>query len=114
MNRVAQHLDTELTLNQAMALVTLINRVWPSQGRTVQDTAIDLIEAARSMASEKSANDLDAARRFVIWESTRALAHAKTFRRTISTPEGVLNVLALAGVCVHSDRQGEGQAVEKK
>jgi predicted N-acetyltransferase YhbS len=45
---------------------------------------------------------------FVVWDGGQAIAHARTFPRTIRSRSGDITLMGLAGVCVMPERRGEG------
>ena len=100
MHEVSKHVDWELTEDQALAIVTLVNGIWPSEDKTIQEMVLDLLTRSPKI-------DCDSVR-YVIWDGDQAVVHARTFARRILTPEGAIEEMALAGVCVHPNCRGGG------
>jgi predicted N-acetyltransferase YhbS len=95
--------DADLTLEQIEAIVRLVTDVWPSEDRTYAERLKEFrgwVESNRKTGFEVVA--------FVVWADGRAVAHARTFARTIRAGSADLTVMGLAGVCVAPDRRLEG------
>ncbi len=99
MQEIIEYLESQITPEQARAIVCLTNAIWPEQDKTVDQLVAELMEHA---------GQLEAARRLVVWESDRVIAHARTFVRTIHGDCRSLNVLALATVCTDPAWRGRG------
>lgn len=108
MIEVWEYRDSELNQNQAFAIVTLLHEVWPHPNKTLLEMAASFSENRREAPNEII--------RFIVWDGTKAIAHAKTFSRNILTTKGELKIMALAEVCVARNRRGKGlgEAVVRK
>jgi predicted N-acetyltransferase YhbS len=105
---VSTYLDANLTEAQALAIVTLVNSVWPTPDKALTELVQELRGSGREMAAIGSEKTSEARLHFVVWEEDRAIAHAVTFPREISTPRAALSAMGLASVCVDPDRRGQG------
>ena len=108
MSTIHTYQYAELSSAQVRAVVTLLDSIWPSEGRTLDALTDTFFEAEQKRQQEHRSDQGAAPLRFVIWENKQAIAHATTFTRTIFAAEGPLGVMALAGVCVASTHRGKG------
>ena len=108
---IHEHREADLSRDQRRAIAALLDSVWPREHETL-DELIDVFFGAahRNQPEGRSATQVGL-RRFVVWEGNRAVAHAKTFQRTIFTDLGPIDVMALAGVCVAPTHRGSGLGV---
>ncbi len=107
---VSQYKHHELTEDQVKAIVSLTNMIWPNKDKSLAE----LIADASKRREENTHNLLNnRTTHFVIWEGEKAIAHSRTFPRTIFTENGPLEVMALASVCVLPEKRGKdfGKAV---
>jgi predicted GNAT family N-acyltransferase len=98
---ISEYRESELNRSQFYEIVSLTNSIWPHPERSLDE----LVDKAMTFAQR---NRSDWIRRFVIWDHSRVIAHARVFPRDIVTKNQVLSILALAGVCVSEERRGEG------
>jgi len=100
---ISKHLSSNLTESQALAIITLIDSVWPQRDKTVAEMVKDLLATSAELSSPDSDSE-----RIVVWEEGQAIALSHTFTREIFAPEGSIKTMALADVCVDPTRRGEG------
>ena len=99
------HADPRLTAGEIRGIAVLLHAVWPE----ITLSPAEFTEKLRKQIAEATMASSGALyQRCVYWEGDTALAHAHTFPRTIISVAGPLRVLALAGVCTHPARRGEG------
>ncbi len=103
MSTIYEYQDTDLSGEQVRAVVSLLNAVWPRPEKTVEDRIEAFVDAMQAPEREGIGH-----LRFVIWEGTQAIAHARTFERIAHTAAGPIAVMALSGVCVASTHRGQG------
>ena len=103
MNDVIEYFQTEITEAQARQIVALTNKVWPDSQKTIDQRLQFILGSSESEAPEERES-----LRFVVWENGVAIAHARTFRRTVYVGDRALDVLALAGVCTDDTARGRG------
>ena len=108
MFEIHEHRDSHLSRAQVRAIVSLTNSIWPNKTKTLDDLTDAILHAAQAHRRDPPIDPEVTPLRFVIWEDDRAIAHAKTFKRTIITPDGPLPVMALGGVCVAATHRGRG------
>ena len=106
MINVSRHRDHELTKTQIYNIISLVNSIWPSKEKTVQE----LTEGFLKRIENKSGREHKRSKglRFAVWDGDKPIAHANIFTRTIFTAKREIEVMALAGVCVTPERRGEG------
>ncbi len=101
MNPEFKRYNCSLPRREALAVVALTNGVWPCRDKTLEELARPLIEG---MPAERPEQEI-----LTLWDNSRVIAHATTFRRTIYYGTGQsLSVLALVGVCVEPAKRGYG------
>ena len=103
MNEISVYHETELTAEIARPIAELAAASFEASGPTIDERVERMLTAAGSTDPEKTT-----CRRFVIWDSDRAVAHARTFIRTVTVGGRDIPVLALATVCSHPDMRGHG------
>jgi predicted N-acetyltransferase YhbS len=98
-----------ITEHDARAVATLLIRIWPKPGRTVETLTDDILAKHRAYAGP----DEERPRLFVIRDGERVIACSQAHPRTIGTTAGDMTVLALARVCTDPDARGQhlGQQV---
>lgn len=100
--------DSALSTDEIVAVVSLLNAVWPSGDRTVPELVESFPELRRRFRLSASARP---ALRHLVWDGADLVAHALTFERSV-TVDGEssreLRVLALSGVCVAPSHRGNG------
>ena len=101
MKKISEYREYELNREQFFQIITLSNGIWPHPVKSVDD----LVKEAFEFANQ---NPDPWIRRFVIWEKSKAVAHARIFPRKIVTSKGELCNMALASVCVLEVKRGEG------
>ena len=72
------HQDADLSRTQAQALVSLLNRIWPSTDKTVDELVDAFVKAAQTPHQENRSDTGAAALRFVLWDGNQAIAHSQT------------------------------------
>ena len=107
MDEICEYFETELSRELALPIATLSCRSFKSSGAPVEDRVKEMLSAAGSSDPEKTSG-----RRFVIWDNDIAIAHARTFVRTVFVGEREISVLALASVCTDPDIRGRGLGVK--
>jgi predicted N-acetyltransferase YhbS len=85
------------------SIVRLIDSVWPAENMTLADR----LRQFNSWVEENKRTGFEVVS-FVVWDGDRAIAQARTFPRVIHSPSADFTVMGLAGVCVLSERRGEG------
>ena len=100
---VEEYRESELTMAIALPIAVLA-------GRSFRNSTGEPEQRAREIVGACQKEDLATAtgRRFVIWDSGKAIAHAKTFARIVSVEGRSFPVLALATVCSDPDLRGHG------
>jgi predicted GNAT family N-acyltransferase len=98
---ISEYRESELNRTQLYEIVSLVNGIWPHPEKSVDEMVSNAITFAER-------NRIDWNRHFVIWDNTKAIAHARIFPREILPENQVLSILALADVCVFQERRGEG------
>jgi N-acetylglutamate synthase-like GNAT family acetyltransferase len=80
----------------------LMSRIWPVAAGAVPHELTPQEERPDRMIA-------------AVWDGERVIAHSESFRRTVFTVAGAMDILALTGVCVHPDYRGlgYGEAVAK-
>ena len=105
MGNVAEYQEFELSNHQIKSIVSLVNTCWPNEAVSLRELIADNLrqrkENAQTMIDNRTMH-------FVIWETKKAIAHSRTFKRAIFTHSGALEVMALAGVCVQPEQRGKG------
>lgn len=96
---VSTHRTGELNHEKVLRVARLLRHVWPRSTKTLDYFVSLIADESPERADGKS---------HVVWEDEDPIAFAHTFRRTIRFAEGAMDVMALARVCVHPDRQGRG------
>lgn len=89
---------TDLTLRQARALCTLIDRAFPEAPGPGE-------ERVRRFLESRAKNELEL---FTVWAGDRAIASATIFPRTVQAESGMLTLMALAAVCSDPNSRGWG------
>lgn len=97
------HRDANLSVPEIESIVRLVDVVWPAEDVTLADR----LRKFTSWVEENRRTGFDVTS-FVVWDGSRAIAHARTFERVIHGPSASLTVMGLAGVCVLPERRGEG------
>lgn len=90
----------QLSAAQVERLIRLQDTVWPKPEKIARPMA----ERIESYYREAE-NGLEV---FLLEDSDTLLAHAEIFPRTIATPAGNLEVMALASVCTPENLRGSG------
>ena len=103
MHTVEEYLQREFNESQAVGVAKLAFDSMTGSTRTLEDRVQKILASAHSNDSEEFA-----AKCFVIWDGDEAIAHARTFVRTIFVGERSIENLALATVCTAPNRRGEG------
>ncbi len=109
MREITEYAESELTFDEAVSIFSLTTRIWPKQ-KSIEQLAGELIDSARA-----GHHDL-LARRFVIWEDGKIIAHTRTFVREILWHAGhdeatqTMKILALAAVCSDPAYRRQGLA----
>ena len=88
-----------MTVDKAFEVATLLYTVWPWDNANLLATADSIVANAMEQSSQEC---------WVVWDGTRAVAHAKSFARSIRSDTSELPVMALAGVCVDPPMRGQG------
>jgi predicted N-acetyltransferase YhbS len=93
------------------AIVRLIDVVWPSKDKTFRER----VATTRARVEENIRSGLEVVR-FVVWEGSSVVAHARTFPRKVHAPQREFTVMALAGVCVLPElrKKGLGRVVVER
>jgi GNAT superfamily N-acetyltransferase len=107
MTIVETYLDSALTDAQLEAITRLLLHIWPAEGNTF-DEILKFVFDRRERLKGTEEESI----RFVLWEGTEALAHARMFGRVIHTQAGALRVGALSSVCVHEIHRGKGYGAD--
>ena len=107
MSQISEYLETEITPDEATPIAELACLSFRSSGPTLEKRVEKILTAHGSNDPEKVSG-----RRFVIWSGNQVVAHARTFVRIVTVADQQIPVLALASVCTHPDRRGQGLGVE--
>jgi GNAT superfamily N-acetyltransferase len=99
--------DDALSDDELVPMVTLLDRIWPSEDRPLEKL-IELFPQLRTRLRISYRGCTRASMRHLIWEGDEVVAHALTFERPIRSDEGELPVMALSAVCVSPDHRGRG------
>ena len=103
MQVVSTYKDFELTKNQIIAIITLLNSVWPYKDKTISEVTNNWISEITQSEEAENYNT-----HFVIWVTITAIAHAKIFSLEIYTKNGSIKIAALASVCVSPNYRNKG------
>lgn len=98
--------NSEFSREQAWAIVALLQKVWPSLTKTMPELVDDFFAPAPHKYSLRP-EEIEQVTRIVMWDDSAAIAHAEFFPRQIRTPNGELQVMASARLCVDPERRGE-------
>lgn len=102
--------DSALSMDEIVAVVSLLNTVWPSEDMTLPE----LVEAFPEVRRRHRLSGSEGARpslRHLVWDSGELIAHALTFERRVSPGDEhrrEITVMALSGVCVAPSHRGKG------
>lgn len=88
----------------ALAIGTLLARIWPRDDSGPQQRADKLVRVGAEYAGPEATQP----RSLVVWDGGEAIGHAMIFERTIHLGDEPLSAMALAAVCSNPDRRGEG------
>lgn len=89
---------------EALAIGTLLDRIWPHDDRGPEDRAQKLLR----IGAEYDGPAAQQPRSLVVIDQGEAIAHAMVFERVIQLGDKPRSVMALAAVCSNPDRRGEG------
>lgn len=107
-NMIAAGVETwdlhTLTMDQALAIAKLLEKVWPKPDVTTDERVRQVLAYGEAVHDSHA----QAPRSYVIGTGERLIAHAVVFPRTIRTSAGELTIAALASVCSDPDHRGEG------
>jgi len=98
---ITQYQEHELRPVQFIGIMRLVYTTWPSP-----DTSPERL--AEQAQNRQKAGETLGRRRFVVWQDTRAIAHAEIFLRTITCESSDLTITGLASVCVDQSYRGSG------
>ena len=107
--QVDTYCDSELTDQQITAILSLTDSIWP---RSVSSIVADVETFKQRIINNPELAAVT--HRIVVWDSSRAIAHAQVFPREIFLHDSQDNVVmsatvqALAGVCTAADCRGRG------
>lgn len=96
-----------MTDEQHRLIATLLCKIWPKPGRTVETR----VERQKMLAASYDGPDQTAPRSLVILEGSRLVAHAALVCRTVQTTAGEQTVAGLAQVCTDPSVRGAGLGV---
>jgi predicted N-acetyltransferase YhbS len=111
MLNITVHHDTDLSTEEIVAVVSMVDSFWPSKDKTIPE----LVEAFPKISKQYRASYPQIrlpSLRYVVWDKDKAVAHALTFERPVITDAGEISVMALSGVCVLPSYQGKGLGAE--
>lgn len=103
--------DRDLSSDELIAMVSLLNSVWPSQDKSLEEL-VGLLPRLRRHLRISYWGSQRPSMRHLIWEGDELIAHALTFERTVRHDGGELPVMALSAVCVGADYRGRGLGAE--
>jgi GNAT superfamily N-acetyltransferase len=92
------HFVADLSSAQLRAICALYDRIWPQVGTS--------LELRRDVLRETWVHNEREV--YAFWDDATPLALSMVFPRTISTSDGPLRILALAGVCSAPEKRGLG------
>ncbi len=115
MLNVTQRQDTDLSSEEVLAVVSLLNSIWPSEAKTIPEVLDEIVKAANRHAASYPETERPSLR-YLVWDEGDLLAHALTFERRVITRMGEIPVMALAGVCVAPShrRRGLGEEIVRR
>lgn len=99
--------DRALSKRELVAMVTLLNGVWPSPDRSL-DELVRLFPRLRRHLRISFRGCKRASMRHLVWEGDEIVAHALTFERRVRCDEREMPVMALSAVCVSPEHRGRG------
>ncbi len=107
MQSVTRQPDDTLSVDEVVAVVSLLNSVWPSKEKSLAELVEGFPEAQRSRRVSYLGSTR-ASLRHLVWDGPELIAHALTFERAIIAEEAPMLVMALSGVCVAPEHRGKG------
>jgi predicted N-acetyltransferase YhbS len=111
MLNITVHRDSDFSKAEIVAVVSLLYRFWPSKEKTIDEMVDDFYETGRRRTGSYPQIRLPSLR-YLVWDKDKAVAHALTFERPVTTNAGEVSVMALSGVCVFPSYQGRGLGAE--
>lgn len=99
-------LDRDLSDDEILAVVSLLNAVWPKPETVAEQVAA--FPALRRRYRLSDTRDARPALRHLVWDAGELVAHALAFERAVRSDQGEIRVMALSGVCVAPAYRGEG------
>lgn len=95
---------TEVREDEALAIGSLLDKVWPKPDRGPVERAEQLKRLGQDYTGSAAAGPIS----HLIWDEDRVIAHALTFQRMVKSSTGELSVLALAMVGSDPACRGQG------
>lgn len=110
MSDVTEKLDRDLSRRELVAVVSLLDSVWPNEGKTLAQL-VELSRRARRYYRVSFRGSRRPSVRHLVWQGGELVAHALSFERPVTSAAGDLPVMALSAVCVSPGHRGRGHGV---
>ncbi len=104
---VTQIQNEALVKKEIVAVVSLLDSIWPNEEKTVPQLVKAFPEVQRHCRVSYPGSTHES-RRHVVWDGGELIAHALTFERPVISKNREISVMALARVCVTPVHRGKG------